>query len=298
MDYAQAVARGRFLLKRSQDDQWELAALTYELLTTKQTTVRKWAADLGASPTYAFTLKAVHERFVVQSTEQTRGLTFNECFVLASMSRERADELLARAKKNGHSVTTEHHERRHRDPVKEARELLHDQRQARKILEDPKARDSIVRELDRRRRKGAPPAAAQPGDVQRFTGIRDEFYEFLGGVIDHKVPKPDRRRLKEISGELDNANGWLNSYLDSGDRSFQDVLDAILAGAEPEDVVLAEPPPKPRKRRDPVVDASPIDAADPAPEPEPVNGSEPRKRRGPTRRDDTTDASPGKRRAS
>ncbi|MCA1727141.1 MAG: hypothetical protein LC722_05680 [Actinobacteria bacterium] len=300
MDYEQAVARGRTLLTRSETDQWALAELTYQVLQVDKRTTRQWAASLGVSKTHVTCLRDVHDKFVLGHwSDQRTNLTFNECYRLVLIPEDEIDELLARARKRHRSVTTVQRDPKPRDPIQDARKLLRNDRHARKVLSDKRAREAIERELERRRQR-AEAAKPTPTNAERFTALRDGFYAFLGDLIDQRLPRPERRALSEISGEVANANDWVQAYLDSGDRSFEDVLDAILAGAEPEEVGVGRPV-KPRRRGDPAIDGGPEEATS-----DPVQGGtdvaaadgEGKRRRGPSRRFEPDPGARGRRRAS
>ena len=62
MNYKDAVAEGRRLVKRSEQDQWRLAELTWEQVQAGNTR-NQWGRDIGISGRYAATLYNMWERW-------------------------------------------------------------------------------------------------------------------------------------------------------------------------------------------------------------------------------------------
>ncbi|MCA1727604.1 MAG: hypothetical protein LC722_08150, partial [Actinobacteria bacterium] len=212
MDYQAAVTRGRVLLKRSEDEQWELAELCYDITTGPAACpAEQYAADLGVSGRYVRRMRETWVRFGKDGRPSRTNLSFPDCYTLAAKSAPAGDELLARAKKSGRKVSTEERNGRGRDPVGEARETMRDREHAREVLDDDDARKVIEDELARRNGHRDQPPKAKPaqGDVEAFSLILDGFYRALGAAIDRHRSKADGRRLADLSGDFDVANGWL-----------------------------------------------------------------------------------------
>jgi hypothetical protein len=79
----------------------------------------------------------------------------------------------------------------------------------------------------------------------------------LDEMIDQDLDEQER---KEVAEELENVRGildWMGSYVRTADRSFEDALDALLAGK------LPPPPtePKPIRRRKPTPVQPPVTAS-------------------------------------
>ncbi len=254
MNYRQAVAKGRALLKRSETDQWELAELTYDVTTGEdRVTQVTWADDIGVTDTHVRNLAKAWERFGgPNSTSDRSNLTFNECYLLASMSEERAHKLVANANKRRRSVTTMHHERRVRDPFEDAREYLGDRRRARKLLKDPKVRAIVERELGETRHERPQrgrPSGSPIESVGELNAIRDRLNEMLGQMLDRRLPQTERRGVSESIDDVRVTLGWMDGYVTTGNRSFQDALDALLADlAGPTQPVRPTKPATPRRQ--------------------------------------------------
>jgi hypothetical protein len=71
-NYKEAVAEARQLVKRSEDDQWRLAQLTWEQVQAGKTR-KQWAQDIGVSETHARILYTVWNRF----QDQTHDVRFS-----------------------------------------------------------------------------------------------------------------------------------------------------------------------------------------------------------------------------
>ena len=273
MNYAQAVARGRKLLTRSEADQWELAELTYDRTTgDDRVTQVKWAGDLGVTDTHVRNLAKTWLRFGgPKRTSDRSNLTFNECYLLASVSGERGRDLVAHANTQGRSVATIHRNGHRRDPLEDAREYMSDRRRARKLLRDPKIRAIVERELKEpdHDREAVRPSRRVPEfkDVAELDAVRFRLYELLGGMLDRKLSAGERRTVAGSADAIGVAAEWMGSYARTGDRSFEDALEALLA-----DLVATAP----SRRRTPPVVAAPVPA--PAPEPAEATPAEPRTR--------------------
>jgi hypothetical protein len=247
MNYQQAVAKGRALLKRSEADQWELAELTYDVTTgVDRVTQVKWADDLGVTDTHVRNLAKVWDRFGgPKRTSDRSNLTFNECYLLASMSGERARKLVADATNRRRSVATVHRDGPRRDLFEDAREYMRDRRRARKLLKDPKIRAIVERELGETRperpQRGRPPGPPIES-VKELEAIRDRLNEMLGQMLDRRLPQKERTGVSESIDDVRVTLGWMDGYVTRGDRSFEDALDALLA-----DLVVPTQPVKPTK---------------------------------------------------
>ena len=233
MTYAQAVVRGRFLLKRSEEDQWELAELTFDRTTgPRSVQLKVWAADIGMSESHASRLRSVWERFGQIVDRQS----FNDCYTMVKVPR-RAAELRRRAASSGRSVTAEERASRPRDRREAARGALLDEKQRRDLLADSKIRRLLERELGvrpgRTPRPGRP-AGERGDDLGELTATRDRLYVMLDGMLDRRLSAKERKGVGELADDIVVAGQWMGSYARTGDRSFQDALDAVLAGREVE----------------------------------------------------------------
>jgi len=77
VQYQQAVAEARRLVKRSDEDQWQLAQLTYEQVQAGKSAVQ-WARDTGMSEVRAKALVRVWRRW--GSAQVADGPSFTEAY--------------------------------------------------------------------------------------------------------------------------------------------------------------------------------------------------------------------------
>ena len=269
MDYAAAVTRGRFLLKRSNEDQWELAELTWKVLKEKGYGFGKqWAADLGCDESHVSRLKAVWERY--GRIEHTQ-FSFTEYYALASVPQEDEKELQREARRTRRSVPTVIRHRRERRAA--AREALLDPRQRKEILADANIRRILEREL-REEKSRKPKPRWRTGYVAELEAIRDQMRQLLAEMLDDPPTTQERKDLLAELVELQEVLVWFQSYVKTGSRNFEDALEAMLA---------EETPPPPTDRPEPARPPKP--APEPAAEPIQAEPAAPVDRQRPRRRD-------------
>ena len=269
MDYAKAVTRGRFLLKRSNEDQWELAELTYTIITQEgHGSARRWAAALGVTESYVSRLKAVWERFGKLDHDQV----FSDYLTRVSVSPERERELDREARRTGRTISSVHRSRREQERA--AREALLDRKQRRQLLADATIREVLERELRGPKPKPSPPRRRRDFVVE-LKEIRDQLNQLLVDMLDRGVAKEEKRELLAELVELQVALVRMESFVKTGSRTFEDALEAMLAGDK-----AAPPVERPKPARAPKPPASPA----PAPVEEPAAEAPPTRER-PRRRD-------------
>jgi len=244
MNYRSAVAEGKRLLKRTEDDDWALARLSYRVVTEeKLANLTQWAKDLGVSKSHAQNLRRVWERY--GEHHGVRGArTFPEYYALAQVSEERAERLQEVADQTGLSITTVHRSMGYGDRVEAARALLGDRRVAEDVLRDPKTRATLTRatrsvdedlkeRAAERGREQNPKLANQSVQYEvigELTSIRYRLNRMLERMTHElKVNKDVRESVLEVLEELENSVSWIRSFLESGDRSFEDALEQILS---------------------------------------------------------------------
>ena len=245
MDYKAAVAQGRTLLARSDQDQWELAELTYQVLVVeKKATLTQWAKDLGVSIGHASTLRNVWVKYGHLYRGKGRSTqTFSHYYTLARSSPERAARVDREAKARGRSVTTVDRGLRPADRVKHARELIRDRDVMRDLLGDPATRATLRRIFEREfARKPPKPGESRPKVsarnvpqqlFQELTDFRDRLNQLLGRVIHVKVDGAVHASLVKAAEDVSNSLEWLETYLESGDTSFEETLERILVEGSP-----------------------------------------------------------------
>ncbi len=238
MDYRRAVAEARQLIKRSEADQWRLAELTAQVLDGG-TSVSKWAADLGVGHDHVRTLQRLWARYAVRRGERSR--SFGEFYVMARKNEEHAAALEFVADETGRKVTTV--DRQHGEQVQVVRKLLRTPEVARDALRDQRTRTEVARasmqvasEQERQQRQEQ---ARRAPEVTRGARV----YDLLGRLVSARrqvtgalnelrqidLDDEDRESLREVAEELENAVGWLLSYVRSGERSWDAALDRLLS---------------------------------------------------------------------
>ena len=137
MDYTQAVAEARTLVKRSEEDQWRLAQLTHEQVE-RGISQNKWARDIGVARSWAQTLYKVWDQWGGQALA-TRPSFSDATHAIHKPAEHEATERLgtrdaARAEQIVRNL-----------PPEEKAVLIGE------ALEDPKVADQIVRNPTTRR---------------------------------------------------------------------------------------------------------------------------------------------------
>src|SRR5262249_32629114 len=124
MQYEQAVTRARTLVKRSEEDQWELAELTWEQVEPQGThSQRQWAGDVGVDQTYVSRLFRLWEE-------------------------HREDDLLSRPRFNEAYKEVAPHSTYQSKLERGARQALADPQAVRQaVTENPEVRQAVVDRL-------------------------------------------------------------------------------------------------------------------------------------------------------
>jgi hypothetical protein len=239
MDFEAAVARGRALLAREQQTQWELAQLAYDVWHDgAKGDLPRWAERLGISLSHASHLKVTWERYgaeVLPAAERTR--SFHDYYILARNRKERASRLERKADGEGRSVGSVERRGRDRDRLESARAYLRTRDGARTVLDDPKARAAVERELRSRAARSAPEApdglSAQQQQLEmtrELAALEHQLSALLGKFADLRLYPQIRARVVRTYGSMVNSLGWLRTFLGtgSGTRPMDEALDRIL----------------------------------------------------------------------
>jgi hypothetical protein len=110
LNYRQAVAEAKRLVKRSDDDRWRLCELTYEQVKVKGVKTRQWATDIGVSPSYVGSLIKTWKRYS-DPRKRIKGQAFSSHVELAAHTEAVAAELVAEAARTGKSVKQTRYDR-------------------------------------------------------------------------------------------------------------------------------------------------------------------------------------------
>ncbi len=246
LDLEAAVARGRALLTHSEQTQWELAQLAYDVWHDgERGDLTRWAERLGISRSHASQLKKVWERYGgLPASERTR--RFNEYYTMASVSKERATRLERKADGEGRGVGAIHRRGRDRDRLETARAMLRSRDGVREVLDDPRVRSAVERELRARGAREAPgPLEGLHGRRQQeslareLADVQHRLSGILGRMAGLQLNRDIRARVARTFRQLEAAMAWLRTFLRSEDRPMDEALDRILSGS-PEPVEPAE----------------------------------------------------------
>jgi hypothetical protein len=255
MQYQEAVQEARRLVKRSEDDQWRLAQLTYEQVETGITRVQ-WAQDIGVSSRSVTSYYRIWERF--GSTTGSDRPRFTDAWV------EERDPQRAEAAAQGMSRYGTDIERgvRNLPPERKAevaRELLQDlptQTKAdltRQFLAEPQvaeaalrddetsvnvamARGKHVQERNQRQDEAArmrAPQLYEDADVLAAQNSLGHVVEYLELAIKQISRVPEHRRAEffpRLVAEIDRLSGWLHSVVDG--QSLDEGIAKLLEGGE------------------------------------------------------------------
>ncbi|MEX2459249.1 MAG: hypothetical protein WD770_09720 [Actinomycetota bacterium] len=224
MDYDRALERGRTLLTRSEQDQWELAELTHTVLVADGRSLRKWAADLGVSKTHVARLRDVWIRYG-GVPDQGHRRTFAEYYTLADVPKDRADEIEREAEETGEGVDRIRRKGRPRDRIEQARELFADRRGMRDALRDADVRERFrqiyEREFGRPQRREDEPVDRAPKHqlVSELVAFGDRINGVVRRLLRVRLGREDREALLDTVGELENSLARMRSSLESDGRA-------------------------------------------------------------------------------
>ena len=113
--YASEVKKARDLLTRSEEDQWALAELTYNVIYRDQhAPAKQWADDLGVTVGSVSRWAKTWKRFG-DPASRVKNQTFSSHSELAIASEEVAKELVAEAERTGRSIKQLRYDRNERD---------------------------------------------------------------------------------------------------------------------------------------------------------------------------------------
>jgi len=243
MNYRQAVADGRRLLKRSEEDQWALAKLTADVLEGGGTQ-RQWAADLGVSLRHVSILKNVWTRYG-DDRDRNPKRTFGEWYAMATLSDEKATRAAEVAGITGVNIKSLVHGAGRSDKLEAARTLLADPDVARSVAKYA-ASSPILRQAVHERDREAADRLVAPRQhheesrrgtdlnlsriIVSLINVRHALNRNLDLLRYHDLESDQRAEVLEEIENIKISLGWMESFLKSGSRSFDDELDALLGG--------------------------------------------------------------------
>jgi hypothetical protein len=231
-NYNEAVAEARQLIKRSEEDQWRLAELTWQ---TVEGGVSKsqWARDIGTGRIHVLALYRVWARWGERA--RTPDLTFTDVYAMAreqtddpQEARQSADE--RRALSAVRKATPDR-------KAEFARELLSQPEVAERVVHDNIVRENVRRALDERYEQAPKPYSTRPAGIgnepfellSRFRKVHIEVDAIVQLILSGRAIVNDTERdalLKETEW-LEAAAGTIKSGLSAGSldqalRAFQE----------------------------------------------------------------------------
>jgi hypothetical protein len=219
MEYKEAVAEARTLVKRSEEDQWRLAELTWEQIA-RGATRKQWAKDVGLSPQYVGSLVSVWDRS--SEVQALNRPPFNEAMA-AVHTPGRFEEM----EEQGDSRETVRARRaiRTMPPEQKAevvREALQDEDVAEQVIRDTPTRARLARaEIDHGREMQE--TAKEHYDLTNPRSVQ------IGANIDLQRALDKARTAFEDAAEAADtlaAHGWPDRSRDQANALVQRALDA------------------------------------------------------------------------
>jgi hypothetical protein len=241
--YNEAVAEARTLVKRSEDDQWRLAELTWQQLRENGVTQRQWAEDVGiASHSYVGAMARTWERFGHLGAQRP---VFSEAMRLIHKPGEAADMEEYGSKHRAQAAQAI----RNLSPERKAevaRELLAEPEVAEKVIEDKVVRQTVTRATDRHYEKAAAeraerterkttedPVARRLESREAILDLQQACNQFVRRVeegLRRAGDLPDSERFW-FAGEVNRvgqAHQALQRYLELGRSEIDAQLQALL----------------------------------------------------------------------
>jgi preprotein translocase subunit SecD len=220
MEYKEAVAEARQLVKRSEEDQWRLAQLTWEQMRQNGVSARRWAEDVGiASHSYVSGLARVWERHGHLGAQRPR-------FAEAIREAHRPGEV-AQEEEHGSAYQAQARQAvRNMPPEQKAevvREALQDEQVAERVVRDTPTRARLAQtehRIDREQQETARERyeLAEPRSVQ------------IGAMADLEYAAAKARQAFEDVREAADKLAAYNWPDDNRERSEALVQRAMAAG--------------------------------------------------------------------
>jgi len=216
--YQEAVQEARQLVKRSEDDQWRLAQLTYEQ-GQQGVSQRQWAADIGVTKTHVYCLNAVWKRFGGLSRDQRP--TYAEAYSMAREGAGTPEE--ARRSTDEHQAIGTLRKMAPERKAQVVREALNDPDVAVRTLRDPHTRRQLTdaRETVTREIETSAEIREQASPTQR------EAARFTDHVQVANHLRLSRFHAAEASRQLQDIDDRDDSYLDRFERDAKEIDDAV-----------------------------------------------------------------------
>lgn len=244
MQYQEAVAEARTLVKRSEDDQWRLAELTFEQIRDAGVSQNQWARDVGIHRNEARRLFLIGQRW--SGSSRNSRPTYNEAYMMVREGvddPEEAREVSYQRQAIGRI--------RNLPPEQKAavvREALDEPDVAVRVLRDPhtrrnvtEAREQVANEIEStaRERTDADPQSRAIREASLTINIESNISKarfWLAEATRQLQDLEDRdpavmERLARDVDEVDLALGWLRTALEGGRVSDEDLARLLEGGA-------------------------------------------------------------------
>lgn len=244
MNYSKAVAEAKKLIRVIEEGDaagWRLAELCHEVVEVEGRKAGEWAKDIGKTQGYVQTLRKAWQKYGSIHKAGRADRSFNDYLWLAKSSPEQAEALTVTAEALGLSVRQT--AGGYGDVVASVRKALSDPEMAHDVLQDQGTRASVakasmgiaaelVHEQRQAQQRRAPDVShrSQVYDILgRLVTARRQVVTTLDQLRHMDLDDDDRELLAEVIGELANAVEWYQSYISSGERSFDRELDRLLS---------------------------------------------------------------------
>lgn len=256
MQYEQAVQEARRLVKRSEEDQWRLAQLTWEQVENGISRVR-WARDTGLSDTWVGVLYRVWDAWGSKALEDRP--SFSEAWrPHLNVAREaEGGQEIGRAKATIRNLSPERKAEVASELVRDLpyeergqimRELVAEPKVADTVMRDPHtrrqisdARDRIVQEIEgaARDREHADPVGRAVREAtlaleieNDISSARWKLAEATRKLTDLADRDPDRiAKFGRALDEVDVVRDWLRTLIDGGTVSDEELAKLLEGGA-------------------------------------------------------------------
>jgi hypothetical protein len=236
VDYGTAVAEGRRLLTRSEEDQWRLAELTFDVVEAGSTRMA-WASDVGISRSHAGRLYHIWRRWGDVRTD-TRPRFLDAYETIKRAGAEDDDAELVNAGEINRIQRERQEPTRHEDRVEMATKLLADPEVVKGVLETPaRARSEIHTQIHEQNAQQRAKAKETAGRKREATAIPisaamstmaikiDEWAFALAGLYGDLDELPEGPWTDSLARSVDHLRYEAQRWLDKLTREDAEVID-------------------------------------------------------------------------
>lgn len=223
MNYRVAVQEAKRLAKRSEQDQWRLAELTWEVVDAGKSQ-RQWAKDIGRSLGHTRRLFEIWSRW--GDSAPNHRPSFSDCYEALFVGTD--DPISATGSRRERALRQPPEKRE--DRVEMARKLLDDKEVAAEIVRDTDAMATLAyaeheRTVDKTGQRSTTRGLAEEMSVGRLLyKARKAILTALQLAKELDLTDDVKESLTFDSSEVRVALDWFDSLVKSGDTSWEDAL--------------------------------------------------------------------------